>query len=177
MIAKRSSCICPGFIDDSVGFPTDVGNLQRPPGFLIRAILRNGLAHEIGCKRRQPVILAFRPAIFDRKRSGLRLIRIRRAPGERVKLLVIGERGGVQHTDYRQRRLLRARCDRPRCHAAAPPSGVLGRRPMSHWHRGIRQTRVARTQSSACVSPGWLHTIGGMRPSLRRTNSFATLLN
>jgi proline iminopeptidase len=30
---------------------------------------------------------------------------------------------------------------------------------------------------SACVSPGWLHTIGGMRPSLRRTNSFATLLN
>jgi hypothetical protein len=37
MIGKRY------FTDDSVGFPTDVGNLQQPPGFLIRAVLRNGL--------------------------------------------------------------------------------------------------------------------------------------
>jgi hypothetical protein len=27
----------------SAGFPTDVGNLQQPPEFLIPAILRNGL--------------------------------------------------------------------------------------------------------------------------------------
>ena len=89
------------------------------PGAAITATLA---ADQIGHQRRQPVVLAFRPAIFDRDVAGPRRSRVSLRPLPECALTfgrAASARPAVEQADHRHRRLLRARRERPRrCRAA-----------------------------------------------------------
>jgi hypothetical protein len=76
---------------------------------------RYAAVDEIGCKRRQPIVLIFRPAVFDRNVLALDIAAFLEALKERK-----GENPrvisglGAEEPDHRHRRLLRARRQRPR---------------------------------------------------------------
>jgi hypothetical protein len=76
--------------------------------------------NQIGRERRQSVILAFRPAVLDCHVLTLDVAGFLQTLAER------GDerpppvrRSAVEETDHRHRRLLRARCERPRSRRAA----------------------------------------------------------
>ena len=83
-------------------------------------------ANQFGRQRRQPIVLIFGPAIFDRHVFSLDIAGLpqtlpeRRATFREPQAIERGE------PDHRHRRLLRARRERP--HAAAPPSSVMNSR-------------------------------------------------
>src|SRR5262249_859521 len=76
-------------------------------------------ANEIGRQLRQAIKSAFRPAIFNRHVLALDVTGVCKAPPKRgYKRGPLGSGGGVNEPDHRHRRLLRARCERPRRRAA-----------------------------------------------------------
>jgi hypothetical protein len=79
-------------------------------------------ADEIGCERRQSIILIFRPAVFDRHILALDIASFLQAleKGNGVVLVVIISGSGAEIANYRQCRLLRPRHDWPRRRAPEP---------------------------------------------------------
>ena len=79
---------------------------------------RDAAADEIGCKRWQPIILIFRPAVLDRHVLALEKAGFLQALEElndRVPGVISNP--SDEEPDHRHRRLLRPRHHRPRCRA------------------------------------------------------------
>src|SRR5262249_36296029 len=76
---------------------------------------------QIGCQFRKAIEPAFRPAIFDRDVAALDIARFRQglAQGGETAAHQIAWRRAAEKSDHRHRRLLRARCERPRRRRAA----------------------------------------------------------
>ena len=77
-------------------------------------------ANEIGCQRRQPIVMSFGPAVFDRHIVALDIAGFLKPLAER------GHHGrmrfrrrGVEKSNHRHRRLLRVRRPRPDGHTTA----------------------------------------------------------
>jgi hypothetical protein len=83
-------------------------------------------AVEIGCKRRQPIVLIFRPAVFNRNVLVLDIAgflqALKKRNGEVLVVIISGFRD--EDADHRNRRLLRPRHGRP-CLSAAEPRDKL----------------------------------------------------
>src|SRR5262249_18705288 len=75
---------------------------------------RHLAADQIGCERRQPVILALSPAVFDAYIPVFDIAGVIQALAERGQGVLVLRGGlGVEEPDHRQRRLLRPRRQRP----------------------------------------------------------------
>jgi hypothetical protein len=71
-------------------------------------------ADEIGRQCRQPIILAFGPAVFDSDVLALDMSGVGQTlPERRDNRRIVAKRPAVEKSDQRQRRLLRARRERP----------------------------------------------------------------
>jgi len=76
--------------------------------------------HEVFRQCGKPIIVAFRPTVFDRDVSALDVARFLQTLVERGQEMCIrSERSAVEIADHRQRRLLRVRSHRPRYRCAA----------------------------------------------------------
>src|SRR5262249_28010329 len=76
--------------------------------------------HQIGCECRQPIKLVLRPAKFDRDVVAVDEPSFLQAITEcRYSVNSIGSRGSIKETDYRYRRSLRVRRERPSGYTAA----------------------------------------------------------
>ena len=75
---------------------------------------------QLGCQRRQPINLTFRPTVFDRHVPPFNIAGITQAIAKRLHAVFKSvSRQAVEKSDHRQRRLLRPRSQRPYdCHAA-----------------------------------------------------------
>jgi hypothetical protein len=71
--------------------------------------------YQIGRHRRQPIVLALRPAVFDRNIAAVNITALAQTfeKGCQLPRIFLGRRG-IDKPDDRYRRLLRARRDRPR---------------------------------------------------------------
>jgi len=97
---------------------------------------------EIGCKRRQPIIVILRPAVFDRYVLALDIAGLLKALEERngeVLVFVINGQS-AEIPNHRRRRLLGPRRERPR-HRAPEPRDES---PALHW---IMSSAVANSVS------------------------------
>src|SRR5450631_3141327 len=92
---------------------------------------RNRTANQFGGKRRQPIIMAFRPAVFNRHITALNITGFGQASVKSTNSLAPRhKRFAIEKPDHRQRKLLRASGRRPcNCRAAEcrdelpPPHG------------------------------------------------------
>src|SRR5262245_13536240 len=70
--------------------------------------------NEFGCQRRQPTVMSFRPAVFDRHVPARDIAGFRQALAKRgQELCILTRRPGVEEPEHRHRRLLRASSERP----------------------------------------------------------------
>src|SRR5262249_42443315 len=83
---------------------------------------RYAAADEIGCEHRQPIILIFRPAVFNRHVLTLDITSFLQALKKRDSevLVVIISGLSAEEPDHRHRHLLRPRGHRPRRRASQP---------------------------------------------------------
>ena len=88
-------------------------------------------SHQFGRQRRQPIVLAVRPAVFDRHVLAVDIAGLAQTLPERGYKMRIADAGrpAAEQADHRHRRLLRAR--RRAATAAAPPSSVMNSRRCS----------------------------------------------
>ena len=84
-------------------------------------------ADQVGHQRRQPIVLALQPVVLDRHVLALDVTGFAEAFAERGHIARVAfGRAVAEKPDHRQRRLLRARRERPS--AAAPPRSVMNSR-------------------------------------------------
>src|SRR5262249_35863899 len=83
-------------------------------------------AHQFTGQRRQPIILAVRPAVFDCDVLALDIARLPQPLSKRAPTLpVVLKRCGAEEADHRECRLLPARRERPRSSCAAEQGDEL----------------------------------------------------
>src|SRR5207248_7620644 len=101
--------------------------------------------NEIGRQLRQAIVLALRPAIFDRHILPLDITALSEALPERShEFGPLGGRGGVKESDHRHRRLLRARRERPRgCRAAEQRDELAAFELSAHSITSSARSRIA----------------------------------
>src|SRR6516162_1216847 len=102
-------------------------------------------ANQVGSQRRQLIVLKLRPTEFDRQIAAFDITNFVQSLDERIgHILCLARRPGAEITDRRQRRLLRARRERP-------GSGTADQRDeLAPFHYSI--TSSARPSS---VHPDW----------------------
>src|SRR5262249_26710731 len=85
----------------------------------MRSDHRHLTAYQVSCEVGQSIILILRPAILDRHILAFDVPAFADAlPECGHKTCSVGGRRAAEEPDYRHRRLLRARRERPRCHRA-----------------------------------------------------------
>ena len=99
-------------------------------------------ANQIGRQRRQPIVLTFRPAVFDRYIAALDIAGFIQALRYASSWLRFGWSRAAEKPDHRHRRLLRACRERP-----APPR----RRAVMNSRRFIRSPRRRATKSMLAI--------------------------
>jgi hypothetical protein len=81
---------------------------------------RDLVTDQLGCKRRQSIILLLRPAVFERNVSALDVASFLQASLEWSQTVSVRlPRSTAEQTNYRHRRTLRPHHERPRCRHAA----------------------------------------------------------
>ena len=102
---------------------------------------------QIACERRQPVMLALRPSVFDGDIAMVNVARVVQALPERDQWgLELGGGLTVEEPDHRQRRLLRTHRERPCRRRAAERSDEFA---PGVWKR-TRPTKLA-PKAIACI--------------------------
>src|SRR5262249_45398305 len=119
----------------------------------------NPARNQLGCQRRQSIILTFRPAVFDRNVLALDVSSCVQTLPECADLLRrFAGCPGSEETDHRHRPLLRARGNRPsgytaadKCDEVPPPHGAY---PKAKDHELIIAPCIATRSGHLC--PLWV---------------------
>src|SRR5271169_5992562 len=116
------------------------------------------MVDEIGGQGGQSIVLAFRPAVFDRQILSLDVAGLAQSLAEcghiRCKLARRGA-GGAEIADHRHRLLLRTRRDRPghrrateECYELAPPQGETASARLLLLLHGLPRSAIMRRDPS-----------------------------
>src|SRR5262249_53161410 len=150
--------------------------LSRKRRIVVADDRRYPTADQIGGQIRQPIKVIFRRVVFDRDVPTIDVAGFLQALAERgYEMRSVGERRAAEESDYRHRRLLRARRERPRCSRAAEERDELASLDHSITSSASASTLSGRARPRAFAALRLITSSNFVGNSTGRSAGFAPL--